>query len=161
NYKRADFDAFALRRVRRAVRVVEGGMSRKSRRSLVRIIAFEEDRLARRHVRKIVPLLRGVVLHGIGFSGPVAINEIRGDEVGRRDGPGMAKRQRRLERRAMDRPPQIDDRETPAKQFVGIESAQLELGADPVWARAEREVVVGARDGAPDSLLSSCGAVGI
>src|SRR5713101_3470132 len=97
--QRAHLDALPRWRVGRAGRVVEGAMRGETRRTMLpRIEAFDQQHLGRLHGRSVVPAMLRAEGHRVGFTDAVAIDEIAGDEILRRDGPRIAYGHRRSAR---------------------------------------------------------------
>ena len=52
---------------------------------LGRIVALDQDRLVDPHLGHIEPAVRGVVSDAVGLAGPIAIDQVGGDEVRKGD----------------------------------------------------------------------------
>jgi len=87
----------------------------------------------------VLSLVSGVVPDAVGLAYPVAVDQIRGDEIRESDARRVANGEWCIAQRPADRPPHIDDLEAMAKQFFGFLAHQV---ADPLRAGFYRIVVV-------------------
>jgi len=67
----------------------------------------------------------GVVPDAVGLAYPVAVDQIRGDEIRESDARRVANGEWCIAQRPADRPPHIDDLEAMAKQFFGFLTHQV------------------------------------
>src|SRR6266851_6423530 len=115
--QRTDFDAFARRRVRRAVWVIKRGMRSEARASVVLgVVALQQDCFVTFQSREIVPAMFRVVGEAVGFAHPLAIDQITGHDILRTQAAGIAQRERRTFDRAANRTPDVDLGETILEQ---------------------------------------------
>src|SRR5882757_3843553 len=81
-HQRAQFDALARRSVCRRRLVYERRMRSKSRPTVNSgIVALQKQRFIGCHFREIEPAMVGVVLHRIGFTASIGIDQIGGDKI--------------------------------------------------------------------------------
>src|ERR1700735_1750713 len=107
--QRAHLDTLARRRVGRAVWIFERGVRSKSRAAVVlRVVAFQQNRLVRRHPRKVVPAMLRVVEEAEDFAHTVAIDESGRHTVLRGQAASVAERKRRAFDRAANRAPDVE-----------------------------------------------------
>src|ERR1700733_5584391 len=94
NNEGAQFDTLARRRVRGRGRIDKRRMRSETRHSAViaRIEAFDEQDFVRAHCWRIEPALGRIVDEIVSLAAPIAIDEIGGDEVLRRDAARVADR---------------------------------------------------------------------
>ena len=97
----------------------------------LRIEALQQQYLVGGHLRHIEPLMIRIVFDRIGLTDAMRIDQIRSDEVVWFDRAGIADRQRRVEQRSLDRPPQIDDLHPALQELIGLVGEEI---ADAMWA---------------------------
>src|SRR5580692_3930421 len=122
NKEGAQLDALARRRVLRRSRIGERRVGSEARYGAViaRVEALEQQDFVGAHFRRIEPALAWIVDEIVSLAAPIAINEFRGDEIFWRYASRVAHGKRRIQDRRFDRPPQIDDGDPAAKQFIGF-----------------------------------------
>src|SRR5260221_4920466 len=107
--QRAHLDALTRRRVGRAARIFERSVRGEARAAVVlRVVALQQDRLVRRHPRKVVPAMLRVVEEAEDFADALAIDEIDRHNIFRVQAASAAERQRRAFNWAANRPPDVD-----------------------------------------------------
>src|SRR6516225_3085556 len=124
-----------------------------------RIVAFDQDRFVRLHLRYVEPAVGRIVLDAVDLAGSIAIDQIGGDKISEGDGRRVADGQWRIAQRPPDRAPHIDDFEPMAEQFfrlfahkiahalrAGIDRVVIVNGGDRLARRSSRPV-----DATPDA----------
>src|SRR5215469_1910927 len=134
----ADLDALTRTRIHRRRRVGERGVRHKARRNVgLRVGDLQQQRLVAPHLRYVVPLVRWVVFHRIGFTDAVTVNQVRRHEIVGSDGAGIADRERRILQWGEQRAPQVDDLHAALQQFLRLVWQQV---ANPLRAGISRMV---------------------
>ena len=90
-----------------------GGKARPA--VLGRIVAFDQDRFVGPHLGNVEPTVSRVVPDAVGLAYPVAVDQIRGDEIREGDARRVANSERCIAQRPADRSPDVDDLEAMAK----------------------------------------------
>src|SRR6266478_8145793 len=140
----SELDALPRQDIGGSGRVVKGGVGGKACRTVFgRIVAFDQDRLVGPHLRHIEPAVSGVVSDAVGLAFPIAVDQIRGDEIRKGDTRRIANGERRVTQRPANRPPYIDDLEAVAQQLLGFLAHQV---AHPLRAGLHGIVVVDTGD---------------
>src|SRR5437588_665796 len=85
-----------------------------------RIVAFDQDRFVRLHLRYVEPAVGGVVSDAVDLAGPIAIEQIEGDKIREGYSRRVADGEWRIAERPADRAPHIDDFEPMAEQLFGL-----------------------------------------
>ena len=93
---------------------------KRVRPSVAEVVALQEQRFVRRHLRNIEPAVVRIIFHRIGFAAAVRIDQVGSDEIAWLDRRAVQHRKRRVLQRAADRPPQIDDLHAAFQEFVGL-----------------------------------------
>src|ERR1700722_3376582 len=118
----AQLDALARRRVLGRSRIGERRVGSEARYGAViaRVEALEQQNFVRAHFRRIEPALAWIVDEIVSLAAPIARNAIGVDYVFWDPPARSAHAERRIQSRRVDRPPQIDDGDAAAKEFVGF-----------------------------------------
>src|SRR6266404_3308614 len=139
-----EFDTFPRQNIGGGGRVLKGGVGGKACLTVLgRIVAFDQDRLVGAHLRQIEPAVSWVVSDAVGLAFPIAVDQIRGDEISKGDTRRITNGERRVTQRPANRPPHIDDLEAVAQQLLGFLAHQV---AHPLRAGLHSIVVVDTGD---------------
>src|SRR5262249_61134409 len=80
--QRAQFDALARLGVRRGRGIDESRVRPEPGPAVGDgIVAFQQNRLIRAHLRKVEPAMVRIVFHRIGFAPPIWVNQVGSDEI--------------------------------------------------------------------------------
>ena len=91
-----------------------------ARPSVFEIEALQQQYLLGRHLRHVEPPMLGAEFDRIGFTDAVRIDQVGRDKLARLHRAGIADRQREIEQRFLDRPPQVDDLHPAFQEFIGL-----------------------------------------
>ena len=111
--------------------------AKRARPSVAEIVALQQQRLVRLHLRHVEPAMRRVVVHAIGLADAVLVHQVGWHQVLRRHRGRVAHRKRGVAQRAADRPPQVDHLHAPPQQRLGLVAEEV---AHPLWPRRRRVV---------------------
>jgi len=90
-----------------------------------RIVAFDQDRFVRLHLRYVEPAMGGVVSDAVDLAGSIAIDQIGGDKIREGDGRRVADGERCIAQRPADRTPEIDHLHAALEQMFRLVAKQI------------------------------------
>ena len=89
------------------------------------VVAFDQQSFVGAHLGEIEPMVGGIVVHHQDLAPAVAIDHVGGDHVVRPNAAAVAHRQRSVDHRPLDRPPDVDEGEPPGQQGLGLVAHQV------------------------------------
>src|SRR6185436_8400789 len=124
--QRPDFDAFARPRAGWCTRIIERGVRRKARPSVLQgIINLKDQCLLTPHEWEPVPTMVGIVGDRIGLPDPVWVATLRDHEIFRGNASRITDGERKGLDRMADRPPHLHDRKAARQQFLRLVRQQI------------------------------------